>query len=87
MTTLSTILVYILAVAGVCLIAKLFSAPIKLIMKLLANAIVGAIALIIINWLGGFLGFHIDLNFITALIAGALGVPGIIVLLIIEMII
>ena len=87
MTTLSTILVYILAVAGVCLIAKIFSAPIKLVMKLLANAIVGAIALIIINWIGGFFSFHIDLNFITALIAGALGVPGIIVLLIIEMII
>ena len=56
-------------------------------MKLLANAIVGAIALIIINWIGGFFSFHIDLNFITALIAGAIGVPGIIVLLIIEMII
>lgn len=87
MTTLSTILVYIFAVLGVCLIAKIFSAPIKLVMKLLANAIVGGIALIIINWIGGFFSFHIDLNFVTALIAGALGVPGIIVLLIIEMII
>ena len=87
MASFSTILVYILAVLGICLIAKIFSAPIKLVMKLLANAIVGAIALIIINWIGGFFAFHIDLNFITALIAGALGVPGIIVLLIIEMII
>ena len=87
MTTLSTILVYVFAVLGVCLIAKIFSAPIKLVMRLLANAIVGGISLIIINWIGGFFSFHIDLNFVTALIAGALGVPGIIVLLIIEMII
>jgi len=87
MASFSTILVYILAVLGICLIAKIFSAPIKLVMKLLANAIVGGIALIIINWIGGFFSFHIDLNFITALITGALGVPGIIVLLIIEMII
>ena len=87
MTTLSTILVYILAVLGVCLIAKIFSAPIKLVMKLITNAIIGGLALIIINWIGAFFSFHIDLNFITALIAGALGVPGIIVLLIIEMII
>lgn len=87
MTSISTILVYILAILGICLIAKIFSAPIKLVMKLLANAIIGGIALIIINWIGGFFNFHIDLNFITALITGALGVPGIIVLLIIEMII
>ena len=40
------------------------------------------IALIIINWIGAFFGFHIDLNFFSALITGALGVPGIIILLI-----
>ena len=82
---MSTILVYILAVLGVCLIAKIFSAPIKLVIKLLANAIIGGIALIIINWMGAFFGFHIDLNFFSALITGALGIPGIIILLILKM--
>ena len=82
---MQTILVYIFAVLGVCLIAKIFSAPIKLIIKLLANALVGGIALIIINWIGGFFGFHIDLNFLSALITGALGIPGIIILLILQM--
>ena len=82
---MSTILVYILAVLGVCLIAKIFSAPIKLVIKLLANAIIGGIALIIINWIGAFFGFHIDLNFFSALITGALGIPGIIILLILKM--
>ena len=82
---MQTILVYILAVLGVCLIAKIFSAPLKLIIKLLANALVGGIALIIINWIGAFFGFHIDLNFFSALITGALGVPGIIILLILQM--
>jgi len=48
---MSTILVYILAVLGVCLIAKIFSAPIKLVIKLLINALVGGIALIIINFI------------------------------------
>lgn len=82
---MSTILVYILAVLGVCLIAKIFSAPIKLVIKLLANALIGGIALIIINWIGAFFGFHIDLNFFSALITGALGIPGIIILLILKM--
>ena len=82
---MQTILVYILAVLGVCLIAKIFSAPIKLIIKLLANALVGGITLIIINWIGAFFNFHIDLNFFSALITGALGIPGIIILLILKM--
>jgi len=80
-----TILVYILAVLGVCLIAKIFSAPIKLIIKLLVNALVGGVTLIIINFIGGFFSFHIDLNFFSALITGALGIPGIIILLILQM--
>lgn len=82
---MQTILVYILAVLGVCLIAKIFSAPIKLVLKLILNAIIGGIALIIINWIGGFFGFHIDLNFISALITGALGIPGIVILIILKM--
>lgn len=82
---MSTILVYILAVIGVCLIAKIFSAPIKLVFKLFINAIMGGITLIIINWVGSFFGFHIDLNFFSALITGALGIPGIIILLILKM--
>ena len=45
----------------------------------------GGIALIIINWIGAFFGFHIDLNFFSALITGALGIPGIIILVILKM--
>ena len=79
------ILIYIAAIIGVCLIAKLFSAPIKFILKLFANAILGGIALIILNFIGQYFGFHIDLNFVTALIAGVLGIPGIAVLFILQM--
>jgi len=82
---MQTILVYIFAVLGVCLIAKIFSAPIRLIVKILINALVGGIALIVINWVGAFFDFHIDLNFFSALITGALGVPGIVILLLIKM--
>ena len=82
---MSSILVYILAVIGVCIIAKILSAKLKIVFKLLANAIIGAIALLIINYIGSFFSFHIDLNFITALIAGALGVPGIAILFILEL--
>lgn len=82
---MSAILVYILAVIGVCLIAKLLSAPLKIVFKLFINALIGGVILIIINYIGSFFSFHIDLNFITAIIAGALGVPGIAILAILEL--
>lgn len=77
--------IYIAAIFGVCLIAKLFAAPIKFILKLFANAILGGLALIIINFIGQHFGFHIDLNFVTAFIVGVLGLPGIAVLFILQM--
>lgn len=83
---MSSVIIYILAVIGVCLIAKLLSAPIKIVFKLFINAVVGAIALIIINYIGAFFSFHIDLNIISAIIAGVLGVPGIVILIILELI-
>jgi len=79
------ILIYIAAIIGVCLIAKLFAAPIKFILKLFVNAILGGIALIILNFIGQYFSFHIDLNFVTALVAGVLGLPGIAVLFILQM--
>ena len=82
---MSNILVFIIAVIVVCVIAKIFSAPIKLIIKILVNALIGGIVLIILNWIGGNFGLHIDLNFLTALITGVLGVPGVIICLILQM--
>lgn len=82
---MQNILVFVIAMIVVCVIAKLLSAPIKLIIKILVNALIGGIVLIILNWIGGNFGLHIDLNFLTALITGVLGVPGVIICLILQM--
>lgn len=82
---MSNILIYVGAILIVCLIAKLLSAPLKLIWKLLINALIGGICLILVNFIGGFFQFHIDINFITALVAGVLGLPGIVILFILQM--
>ena len=79
------IIIYIAAIIGICLIAKLFAAPLKFILKLFVNALLGGIALIIINFIGQYFGFYINLNFVTAFVAGVLGLPGIAVLFILQM--
>ncbi|WP_258554011.1 pro-sigmaK processing inhibitor BofA family protein [Megamonas hypermegale] len=56
--------------------------PLKILWNCIYNSIIGAIVLYIIN----FLGFvYIPINFITALIAGIFGVPGVLVLAIYSM--
>ncbi|MBQ5695476.1 MAG: pro-sigmaK processing inhibitor BofA family protein [Clostridium sp.] len=60
------------------LVIKLLKWPIKI----LINGIVGIVLLYAANYIGTYLGFYITINTITALIAGFLGIPGVIFLVI-----
>lgn len=77
-----------LAIIGAVLLLwifiKIFKKPIKWIFKLFLNAIVGFAALFLLNFLGGFVGLHITVGWLSAIITGVLGIPGIILLLLIE---
>jgi inhibitor of the pro-sigma K processing machinery len=44
------------------ILVRLFLKPLKVVMKLVLNALLGALALLIANWIGGLFGFHIALN-------------------------
>lgn len=63
------------------LIIKLLKWPIKL----LINGIIGIVLLYVANFIGEYLNFYITINPITALIAGFLGIPGVILLVIFQM--
>ena len=51
--------------------------PIKLVWKLLINSACGFICLWLLNWISGFTGVYFPINLVTAAIAGFLGLPGI----------
>ena len=57
-----------------CIIGKLVSLPLRLIWKLITNSIIGAFLLCIVK----LFGLHVQINIITALIAGVFGIPGVI---------
>lgn len=84
---LNIILAYAFGLILLFLIGWLLIIPLKYILKLIINGLIGGIVLIILNFVGGFVGIAIGINPITALIVGFLGVPGIILLLIIQYII
>ena len=71
----------LVGLALLCLIIKLLKWPIKI----LVNGIVGIIILYVANYIGEYFDFYITINPITALIAGFLGIPGVIFLVIFQL--
>lgn len=56
---------------------KVFRWPFKVLGKLILNAVMGAITLLLINLIGGFFNFTLPVTAFTSLIVGLLGVPGV----------
>ena len=71
----NSIIIYIACIVSLFLIGKFFILPLKTILKILGNSILGGLIIFIINIIGNLFNFHIGLNFGTALIIGFLGVP------------
>lgn len=63
-------------------IVKMIKLPLKLIIKLLINGLTGLIMLSIVNFVGDSFGITVNINAFTSLIAGFLGIPGVIALVI-----
>ena len=75
-------LVFLGAMIVLFVFLKLISLPIKIIIKLMINALVGGIVLFLINLIGARFGLVLDINWLTALLVGFFGVPGVIIVLI-----
>ncbi|MCI1945917.1 pro-sigmaK processing inhibitor BofA family protein [Clostridium luticellarii] len=76
---------FLIAIVGLYILVKVFSWPLKILFKLIVNAVLGVILLIIVNFIGRYFGFNIGINAITALIAGFFGIPGVIFLIIFKL--
>ena len=81
---LLSIVAIFLAVGAVYILGMLLVLPMKLIVRLVINGIVGAIALIVFNMFGNYIGITIGVNPITALIAGFLGIPGVLLMIFVK---
>jgi inhibitor of the pro-sigma K processing machinery len=82
---LNVILAYLFGILLILFIGKIFLMPLKLVFKLLYNGVIGGIMLCIINFVGSHFGFTIALNPVTALVAGFLGIPGIVLLILVKL--
>lgn len=67
------------------ILAKFFVLPIKVITKLLMNGIIGGVMLVVLNYFGDYVGLNIPINLFSALVAGFLGLPGILLLIALQL--
>ena len=79
---MENILGLIIPVLIAVLVFKLLFSQMKLIWKIAVNSLSGFLCLWLLNLASGITGIVFEINFITTLLVGFLGVPGIILLVI-----
>ena len=81
---MENILALIVPVLIAIFVIKLLLSQVKLIWKLAVNSLSGFICLWLLNLASGLTGIVFEINFITTLVVGFLGIPGIALLLVFQ---
>ena len=63
---------------------RVFRTPLRLALKLLCNTLLGFLALWVVSLTSGFTGIALGLNLWNALVIGVLGLPGFVLLLLVQ---
>ncbi len=79
------IIAYVVGLAVLYLIGWLLLVPLKFLSKLMLNALAGGVLLVIVSMVGGMFQLTVTVNVFTALLAGFLGVPGVVLVLVLPM--
>jgi inhibitor of the pro-sigma K processing machinery len=83
----NNIITYLACICFIFIFGRIFIVPIKKILKLVLNSVLGGLIIFIINLIGANFGFHIGLNIFTSILVGLLGLPGAVCLIIIKLLI
>lgn len=83
----TNIITYLACICFIFIFGRIFIVPIKKVLKIVFNSILGGVAIYLINLIGVGFSFHIGLNFITSIVIGILGLPGAVCLVIIKLLI
>jgi len=63
---------------------RIFRAPLRLAVRLLGNTLAGFLSLWVLNLTASLTGITLGLNLLNALIIGILGLPGLVLLLLVQ---
>ena len=68
-----------------CLVGYLLLVPMRFLWRLVAGGVLGALALWLVNAFGGLMGLHVEVNPFTALAVGFLGLPGAVLVILLNL--
>lgn len=85
MEILNVIIAVLFLLVILYIVAQVFIKPVKLLWKLLLNSALGLVLLLIVNYLASYFDFSLPVNIISVLIAGFLGIPGVILLICLQL--
>lgn len=78
------LIVGLLAIFLLAALFRIFKAPLRLALKLLLNTFLGFLALYLVGLTAPWTGITLGLNLWNALIIGVLGLPGFVLLLLVQ---
>ena len=78
--TMENILTLLIPVVVGILVLKFFFSQIGCLWKIVVNSLSGFVCLWLLNLISAYTGIVFEINFVTALLVGFLGIPGIILL-------
>lgn len=67
MNSTNTIFIFLGCIIGIIIFGKILILPIKKIIKLVLNSLLGGLIIVCINWIGALFNLHIGLNVFTAI--------------------
>ncbi|MBE7022341.1 MAG: pro-sigmaK processing inhibitor BofA [Ruminococcaceae bacterium] len=75
---------YLLAAALALVICRVFWRPLKSVLVMVANSLLGGLGLYIFNLAFSGTGFSIGINIVTAAVCGLFGLPGLVLLILLK---
>lgn len=72
------------ALFALYVLGKCIGLSVKILSKFIINGVLGALLLILINLFGYFVDINLDISIINSLVAGFFGLPGVVLLLLLE---
>ncbi len=79
-----SVFAYAIGLVLLFILCRVFIRPLRWILKLLINGVLGGLILAAVNFAGGFAGFYVIISPLSAFIAGCLGVPGVLLVILLQ---
>jgi len=67
MNNTNTVIIFLGCIMAIILFGKMLILPIKIIVKMIINSILGGLTIVAVNWIGVAFNLHIGLNIVTAI--------------------